>query len=97
MTQKYGAYHTSYRVLRDTLPGCNESNAARQDVCEGTKKVQSRRNKNKSYFIVHQHMKSLKEYNLPLYKKYYAHELSILKPAKKWKIHPSNVSSFNSL
>ena len=68
-----------------------------QDVCKSTKKVQSGKNKNKSYFIVDQHMKSLKEYNLPLYKKYYAHELSILKPAKKWKIYPSNVSSFNSL
>lgn len=37
--------------------------------------------------LVHRFMKSLKEYDLPLYKSYSQEELSILKPSNKWKIN----------
>lgn len=40
-----------------------------------------------SYKVVHKHMKSLKEYNLPLYKAYSQIEIDILFPNKRWEIN----------
>lgn len=43
------------------------------------------------FIIVHKTMKSLREYNLPLYPEYTQEELSILHPAKEWTICGMNL------
>ena len=62
-------------------------------VCKENKKVKSGKEKDKSFLVIHQEMKSLEEYNLEKYPDYSEDEIKMHYPNKRWTILKPNSTS----
>jgi hypothetical protein len=59
-----------------------------QPACVESKRVESGKDKGKSYVVVHREMRSLSEYGFPLYPAYNKFERNILQPHKTFQLTP---------
>lgn len=62
------------------------SDAVIKDQCREHKRVKSGPDAGKSYHVVHQQMRSLRAYGLPLYPPYAADERKMHKPSRSWEL-----------